>query len=149
MVVMIGLAVGIDYSLLVVSRFKEELARGRPPHEAVGRAGATAGRTVVFSGATVVLALVGLLITPASFYQSLALGAILVVIFAMLATLTLLPAALALLRPTELSGHPAGRGTPLVPHSAALPALRSPVPEAAGQAEQLHGLHLTPPGIRL
>lgn len=99
MVVMIGLAVGIDYSLLVVSRFKEELARGRPTGEAVGRATATAGRTVVFSGATVVLALIGLLITPASFYQSLALGAILVVIFAMLATLTLLPAALALLGP--------------------------------------------------
>ncbi|MDE0709446.1 MAG: MMPL family transporter, partial [bacterium] len=99
MVVMIGLAVGIDYSLLVVSRFKEEMARGLPTREAVGRATATAGRTVIFSGATVVLALVGLLITPASFYQSLALGAILVVIFAMLATLTLLPAVLALLGP--------------------------------------------------
>ena len=99
MVVMIGLAVGIDYSLLVVSRFKEEMARGLAARDAVGRATATAGRTVIFSGATVVLALVGLLITPASFYQSLALGAILVVIFAMLATLTLLPAVLALLGP--------------------------------------------------
>lgn len=99
MVVMIGLAVGIDYSLLVVSRFKEEMAGGLPARDAVGRATATAGRTVIFSGATVVLALVGLLITPASFYQSLALGAILVVIFAMLATLTLLPAVLALLGP--------------------------------------------------
>ena len=99
MVVMIGLAVGIDYSLLVVSRFKEEMAHGLPARDAVGRATATAGRTVIFSGATVVLALVGLLITPASFYQSLALGAILVVIFAMLATLTLLPAVLALLGP--------------------------------------------------
>ena len=99
MVVMIGLAVGIDYSLLIVSRFKEELARGLPTVDAVVRAAATAGRTVVFSGATVVLALIGLLITPASFYQSLALGAILVVVFALAATLTLLPAALSLLGP--------------------------------------------------
>ncbi len=99
MVVMIGLAVGIDYSLLIVSRFKEELARGLETFDAVVRSAATAGRTVVFSGATVVLALIGLLITPASFYQSLALGAIVVVIFALLGTLTLLPAALALLGP--------------------------------------------------
>ncbi len=99
MVVMIGLAVGIDYSLLIVSRFKEELARGRATVDAVVRAAETAGRTVVFSGVTVVLALIGLLITPASFYQSLALGAILVVIAALMATLTLLPAALSLLGP--------------------------------------------------
>ena len=99
MVVMIGLAVGIDYALLILSRFKEELARGLPTREAVVRSAATAGRTVVFSGATVVLALVGLLITPASFYQSLALGAIVVVIFALCATLTLLPATLSLLGP--------------------------------------------------
>ena len=99
MVVMIGLAVGIDYALLILSRFKEELARDLPTREAVVRSAATAGRTVVFSGATVVLALVGLLITPASFYQSLALGAIVVVIFALCATLTLLPAALSLLGP--------------------------------------------------
>ena len=99
MVVMIGLAVGIDYSLLIVSRFKEELERGLPPREAVTKTGGTAGRTVFFSGATVVLALIGLLIVPASFYQSLALGAILVVIASLAATLTLLPAVLALLGP--------------------------------------------------
>ncbi len=99
MVVMIGLAVGIDYSLLIVSRFKEELKHGYDPKEAVARTGNTAGRTVFFSGATVVLALVGLFIVPASFYQSLALGAILVVIASLAATLTLLPAVLALLGP--------------------------------------------------
>ena len=97
MVVMIGLAVGIDYSLLIVSRFKEELERGLSAREAVVKTGGTAGRTVFFSGATVVLALIGLLIVPASFYQSLALGAILVVIASLAATLTLLPAVLALL----------------------------------------------------
>ena len=99
MVVMIGLAVGIDYSLLIVSRFKEELGHGLDTKEAVTKTGGTAGRTVFFSGATVVLALIGLLIVPASFYQSLALGAILVVIASLAATLTLLPAVLALLGP--------------------------------------------------
>ena len=99
MVVMIGLAVGIDYSLLIVLRFKEELGKGLPVREAVARTGNTAGRTVLFSGVTVVLALVGLFIVPASFYQSLALGAILVVIATLAATLTLLPAVLALLGP--------------------------------------------------
>ena len=99
MVVMIGLAVGIDYSLLIVLRFKEELGKGLPVREAVARTGNTAGRTVLFSGVTVVLALIGLFIVPASFYQSLALGAILVVIATLAATLTLLPAVLALLGP--------------------------------------------------
>ena len=99
MITMIGLAVGIDYSLLIVSRFKEEMGRGLQPRDAVANTGNTAGRTVFFSGATVVLALLGLLIVPVSFYQSLALGAILVVIAALAATLTLLPAVLALLGP--------------------------------------------------
>ena len=99
MVVMIGLAVGIDYSLLIVSRFKEEMGRGMNPRDAVVKTGGIASRTVFFSGATVVLALVGLLIVPASFYQSLALGAILVVIASLATTLTLLPAVLTLLGP--------------------------------------------------
>ena len=98
MITMIGLAVGID-SLLIVSRFREEMKRGLTPKEAFRKTGDTACRTVLFSGATVVLALVGLLIVPASFYQSLALGAILVVLSALAATLTLLPAVLALLGP--------------------------------------------------
>ena len=99
MITMIGLAVGIDYSLLIVSRFREEMSRGLDKREAVERAGDTAGRTVLFSGATVVLALIGMLIVPVSFFQSLGLGAILVVIAALAATLTLLPAVLALLGP--------------------------------------------------
>ncbi len=99
MVVMLGLAVGIDYSLVIVSRFKEELLHGLSPRDAVVRTGDTANRTVLFSGATVVLALLGLFIVPASFYQSLALGAILVVIATLAATLTLLPAVLTLLGP--------------------------------------------------
>ena len=99
MITMIGLAVGIDYSLLIVSRFREEMNRGLDTRDAVVRAGDTAGRTVLFSGATVVLALLGMLIIPVSFFQSLGLGAILVVIAALAATLTLLPAVLSLLGP--------------------------------------------------
>ncbi len=97
MITMIGLAVGIDYSLLIVSRFREEMNKGLDKLEAVERAGDAAGRTVLFSGVTVVIALCGMLIVPASFFQSLAVGAILVVIVALAATLTLLPAVLALL----------------------------------------------------
>ena len=97
MITMIGLAVGIDYSLIVVSRFREELERGLDKRRAAERAGATAGRTVLFSGLTVVVALIGMLIVPASFFQSIGLGAIIVVLVALIATLTLLPAILALL----------------------------------------------------
>ena len=74
MITMIGLAVGIDYSLLIVSRFREEMSRGLGKREAVERAGDTAGRTVLFSGTTVVLALIGMLIVPVSFFQSLRAG---------------------------------------------------------------------------
>ena len=98
-VTMIGLAVGIDYSLFVVSRFREELGRGASNLEAVARTGATANRTVFFSGATVVIALVGVLIVPHALFFSTALGAIAVVIVSVIATLTLLPAVLALLGP--------------------------------------------------
>ena len=97
MITMIGLAVGIDYSLLIISRFRDEMGRGLDKYEATARTGATAGRTVLFSGLTVVVALCGLLIVPFSFFQSLALGAILVVLVALAATLTLLPAVLALM----------------------------------------------------
>ena len=99
MIIMIGLAVGIDYSLVIISRYRSELARGLDKNAAIERAGATAGRTVLFSGITVVIALCGILIVPFSFFQSLAIGAILVVLVSLAATLTLLPATLALLGP--------------------------------------------------
>ena len=99
MIIMIGLAVGIDYSLVIISRYRDELTRGLDTNAAIERAGATAGRTVLFSGLTVVIALCGILIVPFSFFQSLALGAILVVLVALAATLTLLPANLAILGP--------------------------------------------------
>ena len=97
MVVMMGLAVGIDYSLFVLSRYREELARAASPHVALAAAGATAGHAIAYSGATVVLALLGLLIIPTNIYRSLAVGAILVVLLCLLASFTLLPALVTLL----------------------------------------------------
>ena len=97
MITMMGLAVGIDYSLFIVARFREERAKGLENVDAIAAAGGTASRAVFFSGMTVVLALVGLVIVPSTVFQSLGLGAILVVLAAMMASLTLLPAILGLL----------------------------------------------------
>jgi uncharacterized membrane protein YdfJ with MMPL/SSD domain len=92
-----GLALGIDYSLFVVSRVREERARGAERLEAISRAGSTASRAVLFSGSAFVLAMLGLLIVPSTIMRSLATGAILVGIVTVVGALTLLPALLGLL----------------------------------------------------
>jgi putative drug exporter of the RND superfamily len=97
MITMIGLAVGIDYSLFVVQRFREERAKGNPVTLAVARAGNTATRAVFFSGLTVVIALTGLLFMPDSIMRSLGMGAMLAVVGAVAGALTLLPAMLGVL----------------------------------------------------
>jgi putative drug exporter of the RND superfamily len=97
MITMIGLAVGIDYALFIVSRYREERRHGRSKEEAITIAGGTASKAVFFSGATVVLALLGMFLIPIVIFRSLGAGAILVVIAAVAATLTLVPALLALL----------------------------------------------------
>jgi RND superfamily putative drug exporter len=94
---MIGLAVGIDYALFVVERYREERRRGAAKHDAIEIAGSTASRAVLFSGMTVVLALLGMFIVPTNDYRSIAIGAILVVLVAVVAALTLIPAVIALL----------------------------------------------------
>lgn len=94
---MVGLAVGIDYSLFIVHRYREERKSGLAKHEAITRAGATASRAVLFSGGTVVVGLLGLFIVPTNIYRSQAVGAITVLVFTVLAALTLLPAVLSLL----------------------------------------------------
>jgi putative drug exporter of the RND superfamily len=96
-ITMIGLAVGIDYSLFIVSRYREERANGLDKLDAIAHTGATASRAVLFSGLTVVVALMGMLLLPNTIYRSIGLGAILVVIAAVAASLTLLPAVLALM----------------------------------------------------
>jgi putative drug exporter of the RND superfamily len=92
-----GLALGIDYSLFVVSRYREERAVGRVQFEAIGGAGATASRAVLVSGTAFVVAMCGMLIVPNNVMRSLALGAILVGVVSVVAALTLLPALLGLL----------------------------------------------------
>ncbi len=97
MIMMIGLAVGIDYTLFIVQRFREERATGHSVHDSVVRAGDSATRAVFFSGMTVVIALFGLLIMPDTVMRSLGVGAILVVVASVAGALTLLPAMLGLL----------------------------------------------------
>ena len=92
-----GLALGIDYSLFVVSRYREERTGGRPELDAIGAAGATASRAVLFSGTVFVIALTGMLLVPSNIMKSLAVAAITVGIVSVLAALTLLPALLGLL----------------------------------------------------
>jgi RND superfamily putative drug exporter len=96
-ITMIGLAVGIDYSLFIVQRFREERFRGREKVDAIATAGATAVRTVFFSGMAVAVALAGMLIMPDATFRSFAVGAILVVTATVIAAMTLLPAVLSLM----------------------------------------------------
>jgi RND superfamily putative drug exporter len=91
---MLGLAVGIDYSLFITSRYRQYLADGREGEEAVGRATGTAGSAVVFAGATVIIALVGLSVVGIPFLSVMGLAAAGTVLVAVLVALTLLPAAL-------------------------------------------------------
>ncbi|HMO09970.1 MAG TPA: MMPL family transporter [Actinotalea sp.] len=97
MITMMGLALGIDYSLVVVQRYREELAHGRSVRDAVAVAGDTASRAVFFSALTVLISLLGMLVVPFSIMVSLSAGAMLVAAAAMVAALTLLPALLRLL----------------------------------------------------
>jgi len=92
-----GLALGIDYSLFVVSRYREERVKGRVELDAIAGAGATASRAVLFSGSVFVIALSGMLLVPSNVMKSLAVAAIAVGIVSVLAALTLLPALLGLL----------------------------------------------------
>ena len=89
---MIGLGVGIDYALFVVTRYRQGLAEGRDPRDAVAVSLATSGRAVVFAGTTVILSLLGLFILQLPFMRGLAIGAIAAVVLVMLAATTLLPA---------------------------------------------------------
>jgi putative drug exporter of the RND superfamily len=97
MLIGMGLALGIDYSLFTLSRYREERLQGREKADAIAAAGATAGRAVLFSGIAFVLAMLGLLLVPHTIFRSLAAGAILAGIVSVIAALTLLPAVLALL----------------------------------------------------
>ncbi|MFC5724229.1 MMPL family transporter [Streptomyces gamaensis] len=110
---MIGLGVSVDYSLFVISRYVDELARGHDRDTALATALRTSGRTVVFSGTVVVLAMSSLFLVDLNVIQSIALGVVVVVAFAVLASVAVLPLVLHLLGERVLWGRlPGRRGRP-------------------------------------
>jgi len=132
LVELIGLALAIDYSLLIVFRFREELAAGEKPNEAVARTMATAGRSVVFSGATVAVGLALLLFIPVPFVRSLGIGGFLIPLVSIVAALTLLPVLL------SLNGR---RGAARVRIAEAMRVrLRIPLPRAGSSGDVERGL---------
>jgi len=97
LITMMGIAVGVDYALFIVSRYREERHKDREKLDAIRASGATASRAVFFSGMTVVIALAGIMVVPTTIFRSLAGGAIIVVLVSVASSMTLLPAVLALL----------------------------------------------------
>ena len=97
LIALIGLGVAIDYSLIVVSRWREERAHGRSGDEAVQRAMETAGRAVVFSGITVAIGLLALVALPLPFLRSMGYGGMLIPLVSTLVAITLLPVVMATL----------------------------------------------------
>src|SRR5204862_3834749 len=93
-VLLIGLAVGVDYSMFYVRRAREERARGRSQEAALDVAAATSGRAVLVSGLTVMIAMAGMFLGGAPTFRSFAFGTILVVAVALVGSLTVLPSVL-------------------------------------------------------
>jgi len=96
-ILLIGLAVGVDYSLFYLRREREERAGGRTPREALAVAAATSGRAVLVSGLTVMAAMAGMFLMGSRTFQSFGMGTVLVVAIALVGSLTVLPAVLAIL----------------------------------------------------
>jgi len=92
---MFALALGIDYALFIVSRFRQALSDGNSPVDAVAASMETAGKAVAFSGVTVLISLSAVLLVPSPAFRSMAIGIMLAVVFVLAASLTLLPAVLA------------------------------------------------------
>lgn len=96
-ITMLGLGAGIDYALLMVNRFREELRQDHASAEAARRTVLTVGRSILFSGLTVIIAMLSLTITPIAIIRGIGIGGMLVIVLAVLAGLTALPALLTLL----------------------------------------------------
>jgi putative drug exporter of the RND superfamily len=149
----LGLGLAIDYSLFIVSRFREELAAGHHPRAAALRTIRTAGRTVVFSAATVAISLSAMLVFPMSFLRSFAYAGIAVALLAAVGSVVVLPALLAVLGPRVNKGRvlrrrpapPVGTG---VWHRVATFVMHRPIPIATAAIALLVFLGLPFFGIR-
>lgn len=113
---MIGLGVGIDYSLFILSRFRQEVLAGADPKDAIRTATRTAGRAVLFAGSTVIMALLSLFVLRVSFFFGIAIAAAVTVLVIMVAALFLLPAVVSL-----LGRHTFGLRLPWARHPSAKP----------------------------
>jgi uncharacterized membrane protein YdfJ with MMPL/SSD domain len=109
--VLIGMAVGVDYALFYIIRSREERRRGRPPHEALDRTIRTSGRTVIVSGTTVIVAMAAMFLVGTKVFDSLAAATITVVACAVVGSVTVLPGLLELLGPKIDRGR-----IPFLPH---------------------------------
>jgi RND superfamily putative drug exporter len=134
LVTAMGLGLAIDYSLFIVSRFREEMRNGLEPHDAVVKTVQTAGRTVAFSGVTVGLSLAALLVFPLAFLRSFAYAGVAVVVLAVIASTLFLPSLLAVLGPRvdKLSWrrHRPGSEEAGFWHRMATTVMRRPIPIA-------------------
>ncbi|WP_040494694.1 MMPL family transporter [Ilumatobacter nonamiensis] len=152
LVTALGLGLAIDYSLFIVSRFREERERGRTVEDAVVRTVETAGRTVAFSATTVAISLSALLIFPLYFLRSFAYGGIGVILVAMLISVVVLPALLAVLGPKVDAGRIIRRRVPRVGdgvwHRLAVTVMRRPIPVAVAGVTLLVALGLPFLGVR-
>jgi RND superfamily putative drug exporter len=153
---LIGLAVGVDYSLFYLKREREERARGRGPVEALDIAAATSGRSVLISGLTVIVAMAGVFLTGSAIFTGIGVATILVVATSVLASLTVLPALMSWLGDRIEKGripvlHRRGRdGTPSRFWSVVLGAvLRRPLIAAVVAGSALVALALPTAGINL
>jgi RND superfamily putative drug exporter len=131
---MLGLAVGIDYALFIISRHQDGLRTGLDPEEATARATATAGSAVIFAGLTVIIALLGLAVANIPFLTTMGVAAAVGVAIAVVISLTLIPAMLGFagerLRPkTKRVKREAKPGTPVPARQHAIPEQQHPVPE--------------------
>jgi uncharacterized membrane protein YdfJ with MMPL/SSD domain len=150
---MIGMAVGVDYSLFYLRREREERAAGRPPIAALRVAAATSGQAVLVSGTTVMIAMAGMLFTGANVFTSIGLGTMLVVLVAMVGSVTVLPATLATLGERvergrlPYIGHRGGTSEGRVWGKILTPVLARPLVSAATAALLLVVLAL--PALRL
>ncbi|HYO85232.1 MAG TPA: MMPL family transporter [Dermatophilaceae bacterium] len=141
---MLGLAVGIDYTLLILSRHRDQLTSGMPVGESIARAVATAGSAVVFAGLTVIIALLGLGVVGIPFLTVMGVGAAVAVVVALAVAVSLLPALLAIagerLRPRDRTARRASAGQPQPGTGVDAPAVATGS-AAAGPAEvQRHHL---------